>query len=378
MNTIIRNNKELILICNWVDKGDKSRDSKGKSFPTPQEGKEWGYKNQFVNRLKYVELILKNNNKTMKIDEPKKCLLCNDNISATITYKFEKYIWQDIMIHYIDKHNIKPPEQFLDFIYFNKLNMPINLTTRVSLERPINDKSNSDLKYIKINRNQLLILDALLEHGGYTKKYSDPEKTNIFRYSEHSGLFNLDKRQLQKIVVLGNTNRIDLGDDEIYMPQNVQDMFKFEYIYHTHPPTPKPGGRAEYGIVYELPSIGDLLHFIDHFNDGKISGSIVITSEGLYNIRKSDLKKDKFSIDEDKLYKEYNTISRTIQKKCINKYGTDFTQNEFYSEIAQDTKLINNVNEILNKYDINIDYIPRVQDSHKNWILDTLYLPVYR
>lgn len=376
MNTIIRNNKELILICNWVDKNDKSRDSKGNLFPIPKEQKEWGYKEQFINRLKYVEIILKNNNKIMKIVEPKKCLLCNHKIKAEYTYKFEKYIWQDILIHYIDKHNIKPPEQFLDFIYFNKLNMPINLTTNINLAREDNQKDN--LKYIKINRNQLLILDALLEHGGYTKKYSDPEKTNIFRYSEHSGLFNLDKRQLQKIVVLGNTNRVDLGDDEIYMPQNVEDMFKYEYIYHTHPPTPKPGGRAEYGIVYELPSIGDILHFIDHFNDGKVSGSIVITAEGLYNIRKLDLKKDKFSIDEDNLYREYNTISRKIQSQCIKKYGTEFTLNKFYSEIAQDTKLINNINETVNKFNINIDYIPRIIDTNKNWILDTLYLPVYK
>ena len=69
------------------------------------------------------------------------------------------------------------------------------------------------------------------------------------------------------------------------MPNNVEDMFNYEYIFHTHPPTPRPGGRVNVGIVYELPSIGDVLHFIDHFNDGKISGSIVITSEGIYNIR---------------------------------------------------------------------------------------------
>jgi hypothetical protein len=376
MNTIIRNNKELIIICNWVDNNDKSRDSKGKLFPIPKQGKEWGYKDQFINRLKYVELILKNNNKIIKMDEKKSCLLC-DKEYAKYTYKFGKYIWQDILIHYIDKHNIKPPEEFMDFVYFNKLSLPINLTTNITLKRP--EAENKDnKKYIKINKNQLLILDALLEHGGYTKKYSDSENTSIYRYSEHSGLFNLNRLQLQKIVVLANTDRVDLGDDEIYMPQNVNDMNKYEYMYHTHPPTPKAGGRAELGIVYELPSIGDVLHFIEHFNEGKISGSIVISSEGLYNIRKLDFTKNKFDIDEDNLYREFIEESRKIQKKCINKYGYEFTKIEFYSKIAQDTNLINSINEVTNKYNINIDYIPRIKDKNNNWILDTIYLPVYK
>lgn len=376
MNTIIRNNKELILICNWVDKNDKSRDSKGKLFPTPKQEKEWMYKTQFINRLKYVEIILKNNNKLIKLKEEKKCLLCDDKVIAEYTYKFEKYIWEDILMHYIDKHNIKPPEQFLDFIYFHKLHMPINLTTNINLTRENTLKDN--LKYIKIHRNQLLILDALLEHGGYTKKYTDSEKKNIFRYSEHSGILNFDKKELQKIIVFGNTNRVDLGDNEIYMPQNVEDMFKYEYLYHTHPPTPKPGGRAEYGIVYELPSIGDILHFIDHFNNGIISGSLVITAEGLYNIRKLDLKKDKLLLDEDKLYKEYNMTLRKIQNKCIVKYGTNFSRNDFYSKIAQDTKLINTINDTVNKFNINIDYIPRIMNKQRKWVLETLYLPVYK
>ena len=44
------------------------------------------------------------------------------------------------------------------------------------------------------------------------------------------------------------------------------DASFYQYLFHTHPPTPKPGGRAGEGIVYEFPSIGDILHFIDHFN----------------------------------------------------------------------------------------------------------------
>ena len=193
-------------------------------------------------------------------------------------------------------------------------------------------------KFIKINRNQLLILDALLEHGGYSKKYADLKGKNIFRYSEHSGLFDVNSNKLQKIVVLGNTTRVDKGDNEIFMPNNVNDMYEYEYMFHTHPPTPKPGGRAEVGIMYELPSIGDLLHFIEHFNDGKISGSVVITSEGLYNIRSKNLNPEKIIIDED----TYNSLQEstksftfpsgtttvTTTKRAVNLYQYELDLNE--------------------------------------------------
>jgi hypothetical protein len=369
MNTIIRNKKELYFICSWVDKNDKSVDSKGKKFPVAEEYDYWMYSEEFIKKLKTLENVLLNSNKFLKFENKKKCKLC-DKSYGTGTYKLDRYIWEDNLTHYIEKHNIKPPEEFIDFIFFAKFNNILKLESRI-----IKD---SGSKYIKIDKNQLLILDALLEHGGYNQKYSDLKNKNIFRYSEHSGLFDFNSNKLQKILILGNTNRVDKGDNEIYMPNNVEDMYNYEYIFHTHPPTPKPGGRAEYGLVYELPSIGDILHFIDHFNDGKISGSIVITSEGLYNIRNKDLKDDKIKIDEDKLFFEYNKISRKIQDECIKKYGINFTTEKFYNTIAQDTVLIYKINDILNNFEIHIDYIPRILNEKNNWILDTIYLPIYK
>ncbi len=368
MNIIIRNNKELYYICNWVDKDDNSRDSKGKKFPIPQEGKEWIYKNEFTKKIRVLELLL-NPEKYLKLENKKKCKLC-DSSYALGTYKLEKYIWEDILIHYIEKHNIKPPEEFIDYIFFSRFKNILKLESRIIKD----DK----VSYIKINKNQLLILDALLEHGGYSQKYADLKNKNIFRYSEHSGLFNFGSNKLQKIVVLGNTNRVDKGDNEIYMPNNVDDMFNYEYIFHTHPPTPKPGGRAKYGIIYEIPSIGDIFHFIDHFNDGRISGSIVITSEGLYNIRHLSMSNEKISIDEDKLYIEFNKISKRIQEDGIKKYGTVFTDEIFFSKIAQEVDIIGKMNDILNKFSVNIDYVPRIKNEKDQWIIDTVYLPIYK
>ncbi len=369
MNVIIRNNKQLLFVCSWVDKNDKSTDSKGKKFPIPEEGDKWLYNDEFVNKLTILEKVLKDSDKFLKFENKKKCLLCDKSYS-TGTYKLEKYIWEDNLTHYIEKHFIKPPEEFIDFVFFGKYKNTLKLESRIVKE--------DNIKYIKINKNQLLILDALLEHGGYNQKYADLKNKNIFRYSEHSGLFDFNSNKLQKIVVLGNTTRVDEGDNEIYMPNNVQDMFNYEYIFHTHPPTPKPGGRAEFGIIYELPSIGDIFHFIDHYNDGRISGSVVITSEGLYNIRNKDLKSDKININEDGLFREYNKMSRKIQEISLKKYGIKFTENEFFSKIAQDIELINKINDVVNEYKIHIDYIPRIKNEKNQWILDTVYLPIYK
>ncbi len=369
MNVINKNNKELYFVCSWVTKKTMKKDSKGNNFPIPIEEDKWLYSDNFVAKLKVVEKVLDNSDKFLKFDEKKPCYLCDKSYSKG-TYKLDKYIWEDNLTHYIEKHNIKPPEEFIDFIFFSKFNNILKLESQI-----IKDDGR---KYIKINKNQLLILDALLEHGGYNPKYSDLKHKNIFRYSEHSGLFDFNANKLQKIVVLGNTSRVDKGDNEIYMPNNVPDMLTYEYIFHTHPPTPKPGGRANVGVVLELPSIGDILHFIDHFNDGKISGSIVITSEGIYNIRNKDLENYKIKVNEDKLFFDYNKVSRKIQDTCLEKYGDKFSQNVFFEKIAQELELINSMNLILNKYNINIDYVPRILNEKKQWILDTLYLPIYR
>ena len=368
MNTIIKNNKELYFICSFVDKNDKSKDSKNKTFPNAESGKKWLYYTEFANKLKLIEKLIKPE-KFLKFENKKKCYLCN-NADSSGTYKLGRYIWEDILTHYIINHFIKPPEEFIDYIFFSKYNTVLKLESDIIVD--------SNKKYIKINRNQLLILDALLEHGGYSKKYADLKSQKIYRYSEHSGLFDFNSNKLQKIVVLGNTNRVDKGDNEIFMPNNIHDMYEYEYIFHTHPPTPKPGGRAKYGILYELPSIGDILHFIDHFNDGKISGSVVITSEGLYNIRSKNLNPNKINIDEDKLFFEYNKMSRKIQESAIKKYGYSFSTDIFYKKISQDVALINKINDVTEKYKVTIDFTPRIFDNKSSWYIDTVYLPIYR
>ena len=121
MNIIIKNKKELYYICSWVDKNDKSTDSKGKKFPIPLEEDKWLYSEDFVKKLKNLEKILDNSNKFLKFENKKQCFLCDKSYSFG-TYKLDKYIWEDNLSHYVEKHNIKPPEEFNDFIFFSKFN----------------------------------------------------------------------------------------------------------------------------------------------------------------------------------------------------------------------------------------------------------------
>jgi hypothetical protein len=234
-----------------------------------------------------------------------------------------------------------------------------------------------NLKYMKLDRNQLMILDALMRHGGYNKKYIDPKNKKIYRYSEHAGLLDFNSSGLEKIIISGRTTRVDKDDNEIYMPSNLHDALDYEYIFHTHPPTPKPGGRVDDGVLYEFPSISDIFHFISHFNRGETQGSIVITPEGMYNIRAIKPDMDEININENQLFSRLRRTMKNVQDNAIKKYGTSFDTSYFYSVIAQDKSYIDTVNQVLSNYHLYIDFFPREKDDRGKWILNTVYLPIY-
>lgn len=363
MNYLKKNDREYILIGIW----DKSGfDSKGNKFQKPKQNVKWDGQNYFESKLSILNLLLKETKNFTLNDKMFDCLLCDEKSITSGRYNYKNFIWEDGLEHYVIKHNFCPSESFMDLVFFYKPEKKIKLKASMT----------KNLEYIKINQNQMLIFDALLKHGGYTKKYIDLTNSDILRYSEHTGLLDFKMNLLERVVVAGNTTRIDKGDEEIFLPRDLSDLREYEYIFHTHPPTPKPGGRVKQGILYEVPSIGDILHFIDSFNDGKICGSLVVTSEGLYNIRKTKLDHEKIFVNEDKLFRDYNYIFERIQDQVIEKYGTNFTTEKFYKKIAQDRTYFEKFNEILNKYQIQIDYYPRIKYKSQ-WILDKVYLPMY-
>jgi len=376
MNIVFRNNVSHIYINYWrKNKNDNTRDSYGKKFPWPkvEDSRSWVIRDQFLARLEKIENYLRDRKKfNQGIYNNKDCLICHKKDITTGSFNLNNIIWEDGLAHYVKIHEIKPEPQFIDKIFLFNLSKKKPSTIHYKSKLYVKD----DATYVKLTRNQILILDALMKHGGYSKKYVDKHNENIFRYSEHAGLLDFGVTGLDKILISGNTTRIDRGDEEIYLPNNMPDTILYEYHWHSHPPEP-PGSRISIPIVYEFPSVSDLFHFIDHHNDGIMQGSLVITPEGLYNIRKYVFNANKIRVDENKLLREMTDVMQKTQHKTVKKYGTKFTKEFFHETIAQDLTALNEVNSALNKYNLHIDYWPREKDKKGRWIIETIYLPIY-
>jgi hypothetical protein len=376
-NEIIIDGKIFKLESVWrCSKIDTSKDTKGKKYPFPKEGKNWSGRTQFIKKLLEVQncLYIKKNTIEWKKRKCRDCLICKSKNIINNRFILGNYVWDDGLLHYIKKHNIKPSDQFIDIIFSYKSKK----CTKVKIKGEIERSKTDSVRYLKVNRNQLMILDALMVHGGYNKKYDNlDDKKNIIRYSEHAGFLDVKNDMIYNIIVSGNTIRVDRGDEEIFLPMNTPDAFKYEYIFHTHPPTPKPGGRAVDGILYEFPSMGDIFHFIDHFNGGKTIGSLVMTPEGLYNIRTLNNIGKKIKIDEDKFFDTMRKKFRHVQDNAINKYGSDFTTYYFYKTISQDKSFIDDINSSMADFQLTIDFFPRIKNKKGSWIVDTIYTPIF-
>lgn len=242
-------------------------------------------------------------------------------------------------------------------------------------------------RYFRLDYNQLQLLDSLMESGGYEKKYIDRSKN--LRFSEHFGLLDFNKTRLQKIIISAKTSREDKDDMEILLPMDLPDIKEYEYMFHTHPPTPFIGSRVPDGILYEFPSISDIYHFADHYNSGETQGSLVIAPEGIYIIKAvNGLKKIEYP-NSSKVFDELTTGTFQIQQLAIDKYnlGPDLNYefksldiNFFHSTIARDNEFLKMLNNLIENFwgqQIKIYLKPRIYDETTNkWIVKSLLLPV--
>jgi hypothetical protein len=378
MNIIKKGNVTYKYEFYWRDnKNDKTYDSGGKILMWPiASDKKWPDMDIFLKHLEFSQEIFIDKNKFKKVDKKyhKNCLICGKKNIVTGHFMVNGMMWDDGMVHYIKKHNIKPSEEFIDYVYRFTNNLH-------KLERVVGKiKPTKIIKYnkkmLKLDRNQILIMDALMWHGS-KKFYKDCKNNNIYRYSEHYGLLDFNAEGLEKIVIFANTNKVDSIDDDIFLPRHNPDSYDYEYVFHTHPITgKKPGGRVFCGILYEFPSVSDVFHFVNHYNNGNTYGSIVVTAEGLYIIRKFVNNDKNIEFNEDDLYEELSKVIWDAQNLSIKKYGTEFDTNEFYAVIAQDTTYINMINKILNNHDLHIDFYPRTKDKNGGWYINTIYLSV--
>jgi len=373
MNIVKISNKYYKYESVWENKNSDAKDINGNKFPYPKKDK-WYDKDLFLTKLDKIEEYLRDINKFTKYKKTKNCLLCDEKNITKGLYEFSNIKWEDGLYHYIEKHSVRISEEFKDLVYIYK--KPLITKNKEIARFSATAIQSKTLYYLKLDRNQILIMDALMMHGSYSKKYLDRTK-NSYRYSEHAGLLDFSNNGLDKILISGNTNRTDKGDEEIFLPRNMIEAYDYEYIFHTHPATPKPGGRVSQGVLYEFPSISDIFHFIEHYNNGVTQGSIVIAPEGMYNIRHQDLDGKKLKMDEHDFYDKVRRNFYKIQKDAIEKYGEKFSPYFFYSKIAQDKGYITRLNNVLNKFKVHIDYYPRMKYDRGRWYVDTIRLPIY-
>lgn len=385
MNIQVKNNKIHRYEGLWrlnKEIGEKDYDDNNEPYPYPIHKTKKHNLSKFIEKLKIFQLLLTNNKKYAKYKKPKKCLICGKHQITTKLFDLENVHWTNGYLHYIIEHNINPTVEFKKYInsfYINK-NEEFIIKNKQSKQKTLLRMSGvlftkGKRKYIKITENQMTILDALLVSGGYDKKYIDYK--NKLRYSEHSGLLDFNNSGLERIIVSGKSRRTETTDPNIFLPQNMIEAFDYEYMFHTHPPTPKPGGRVNEGVLYEFPSISDIFHFIDHYNEGMIQGSIVVAPEGVYIIRSYRIPFDQkiIILDQNKVINDLENKYMELEHDAINKYGNKFTTDFFYSKIAQNKKYIKSFNKSIHKHNLEIAYYPRIKVK-KIWKLPTIYLPI--
>jgi hypothetical protein len=310
-----------------------------------------------------MERLIEMNKKINKINY---CSICNKKFEYE--YKIQKFIITEANNHELDIHNIIDYKLYEEIMKYKEHDITID--------------------YLMFNTNDLNIIDGLYEEG--SKKIYIEQKKNIFtseenRFSEHYGFLCFVNGTLDKVIVKSKT-RVDKDDPVIYLPKNSVDRLKADYFFHTHPKTPHLGSRIKMSILYEFPSINDLLNFIEYHNRGMLIGSLVIAPEGIYNIRKYIFNRDKIRLDHEiflseledvyiECYQESMTYYKNLKKttkKIDNEYK--ISKKIFYNKIATNLSFIKKINKTLEKYDITIDFYNRVNINNK-WIFPTIYIP---
>lgn len=243
-----------------------------------------------------------------------------------------------------------------------------------------------EINFYLLNTNDIHIIDALYEQGS-NKVYIENKKniynSKINRFSEHSGFIYFKNNKLDKIVV-ASQKRIDTEDPSIYLPKNLLETLNVDYVFHTHPKTPFIGSRISHHVIYEFPSISDIIHFVEHHNKGKLIGSIILSPEGLYIIRKFNFNRDKIRLDYDIFVSELEDVFIDCYEDSMSKYASllnykskidnyKIPENIFYNNIANNMEYIKRINNYLEKYDITIDFYNRIKLDNK-WILPDIYI----
>ena len=317
------------------------------------------YNTILFDKINYI----KNNSKIKKFNSYT-CHECNQTFNQK--FVFNKFKFTSYQYHLFVNHSKINP-----ILYENLCKLNID---------------NFNFSFSLLHSNNINIIDGVYEEGSYNifiNKNKNIFNSDKFYFSEHSGFIIFNMNIVDKVIVLNNY-RTDKDDPTIFLPKNNIEALSINYIFHTHPKTPELFSRFKSdGILYEFPSLNDIYHFIDHHNRGILNGSLVITPEGIYNIRKRNFNEKKIIIDEDIFDNLINDVYIECNKQAHEKYyNINFNENNFYKHIATNLEFIKKINNILEKFDITIDYICRVKSNKINndykskWIIPNFYLPI--
>lgn len=323
--------------------------------------------------IKFINLFI---NKSIIKKKKNICPFCNEIFDNEYLYKLKNF---KLKIREMDLHILKIHNMILDDLYDKICSSKI-----------------MDLKieWCIISINNLNIMNGVYEIGSnqiYTDNKKKKNNSKIYRFSEHAGFLYFEKNTVSNINIL-TKYRVDSNDPLLYLPKNCIEALNVNYIYHTHPKTPYIGSRLNNGIIYEFPSISDIIHFIDHHNNGKLFGSIVIAPEGIYIIRKNNFDKKNINVDYEIMIDDLEEIYKECYKESYLKYShinykklkvngeIKLPDEIFYEQISKNYEYINKINNVLVRYDLFIDYYARIHFYISNtntdkWIFDNIYVP---
>lgn len=282
-------------------------------------------------------------------------------------YRLGNIFWPTDTIDVMNHQKSYPSQYFIDIILNttiisgNITNPPIQLTHNLI----------PHFKYINLDHNKLLILDALMKQGSQPNY----ENNNKYIYSEHSGAITLRNNIVDNVIVFASSNRTDYNDDNIFLPKNNPMMERYEFLFHTHPNTQILGGRINEGIIYEFPSANDILNFVKYHDSGILQASIVVSAEGTYVIRQIYYQKN-YNLDT-KFYYFLRKYILKLENKALKKFADIQAKisdpDIFYKFVSQNFKYIGLYNKYLEPYNIFIEYYPRIK-KNDTWMLAPINL----
>lgn len=284
-------------------------------------------------------------------------------------YTITNIVWPDVIDKIITKYQTFPSDYFIKIIMFTQIHNKTIVNPPIMLPPLLIQ----NFSYVHMHYNKLLIIDALLEQGS-CPRYQDQ---NTYIYSEHSGVISLEDNTIDSIIVSTKTDRTDSQPTKIFLPNNIPIFKDYTILFHTHPKTKTYGGRIKEGILYEFPSVSDLMNFVKYHNIGKVQLSLIAAPEGLYIIRPL-FYESKIKVNMNMFYelKEYILKLEAISLLDYQDILDELIDADIFNKfVSTNYKYINLYNDAIKENNLFIEYYPR-EKKNNEWCLTPVDLQI--